>query len=117
MGPTDMRIALKVAVAATLLALPAAPACFAGNALPADAAHGLAVAERLCSNCHAVSNATESARGDVPPFATIANFPEQTAERLAGKIIIPHPEMPSVQLTMSELRDVVAYILSLRQAK
>jgi hypothetical protein len=38
-----------------------------------------------------------------------------TAERLAGAIIVPHPAMPGVQLTAAEIRDVVAYILSLKR--
>jgi mono/diheme cytochrome c family protein len=49
-----------------------------------------------------------------PPFPAIANRKDQTPQRLAGAIIIPHPEMPTIQLTMSEIRDIVAYIMSLR---
>ena len=111
-----MRFAKASACFIALVSTVPSPSAHA-QGLAADAAHGKVVAERLCSNCHAVSGASAVARGDVPPFATVANLPEQTAERLAGKIIIPHPAMPSVQLTMSELRDVVAYILSLRTVK
>jgi hypothetical protein len=37
-----------------------------------------------------------------------------SAEQLAGRIIVPHPEMPGVQLTTREIRDIVSYILSLK---
>jgi hypothetical protein len=40
----------------------------------------------------------------------------QTAEAIAGRIVIPHPPMPQIQLTRLEIGDVAAYILSLRKA-
>jgi hypothetical protein len=54
-------------------------------------------------------------RVDVPSFPAIANRPGATAERLAGKIIVPHPAMPGVPLTVSEIRDIVTYIMSLKR--
>lgn len=112
-----MRISTMVASLAALLATWATPAAAMSTGLPADASNGQAIAERLCSSCHAVGAGNGSTRADVPPFITIANLPGQTPERVAGRIIVPHPEMPSVQLTISEIRDVVAYILSLRSAQ
>jgi mono/diheme cytochrome c family protein len=81
---------------------------------PADPARGRVLAERLCASCHVVApDATGVGLPGVPSFPAIAVHPGQTAERLAGKIIVPHPEMPAVSLTMAEIRDVVAYIQSL----
>jgi hypothetical protein len=40
-----------------------------------------------------------------------------SAERLAGRIIVPHPAMPSTQLTVAELRDIIAYIQTMRPAR
>jgi cytochrome c1 len=37
-----------------------------------------------------------------------------TLGRLAGAITLPHPAMPGVPLTDAELRDIVAYIASLK---
>jgi cytochrome c len=54
-------------------------------------------------------------RADVPTFAAIANWPGSTAEYLAGRIIVPHPAMPGVPLTAAEIRDIVAYIISLKR--
>ena len=76
---------------------------------------GQELAVRLCSSCHATDPEGQAAtRGDVPSFLAIARSPNVTAERLAGSIIIPHPAMPSVPLTRAEIRDLIAYILSLK---
>lgn len=83
----------------------------------ADAQNGRELAQKLCATCHVVSADQAPARIDVPSFAVIANLPGQTAERLAGAIVIPHPEMPAVSLTRQEIRDVIAYILTLRAEK
>ena len=82
---------------------------------PPDALVGRALAERLCSSCHAVDpTGTGGVRGDVPSFAGIARSPNITAERLAGAIIMPHPAMPGIPLTRVEIRDIIAYIVSLK---
>lgn len=79
---------------------------------------GRDLAERLCTNCHAVdARSSGSMRADVPSFRAMAGRAGVSAERLAGAIIIPHPAMPGVQLTVSEIRDIVAYILSLEPRK
>ncbi|RTL72251.1 MAG: c-type cytochrome [Hyphomicrobiales bacterium] len=82
-----------------------------------DAAAGKQLAERLCATCHAVApaaTATATANTDIKSFASIAARPNLTAEQLAGRIIIPHPAMPDTQLKVSEIRDIIAYILSLK---
>jgi mono/diheme cytochrome c family protein len=98
--------------AALLCLLGGAATC---QAQPADATHGHALAARLCSQCHQVDASSANPRlADVPSFASIAGRPGVSAEQLAGRIIIPHPEMPGVQLTTREIRDIVSYILSLK---
>jgi mono/diheme cytochrome c family protein len=85
------------------------------SAQPVDAKRGHELATRLCSQCHLVDRgATSGMLADVPSFAAIAARPNATAEHLVGRIISPHPEMPGVQLTVHDLRDVVAYIMSLK---
>jgi cytochrome c len=81
-----------------------------------DAKRGQELSQRVCSGCHSVSpGSAATVNADVPTFAAIAGRPDTTAERLAGRIIVPHPPMPTVQLTVAEMRDIIAYILSLRQ--
>lgn len=79
-----------------------------------DPVKGRDLAQRLCSNCHDIGNGAGTARVEPPSFQAIARRPGQTAEGLAGKIIIPHPEMPTVPITLSEIRDIVGYIESLK---
>lgn len=82
-----------------------------------DPSKGHALAERLCTSCHIIGKeaASGTVSADVPSFAAIANKPNQTAEAIAGHIIIPHPPMPNIQLTRAEIADLTAYILSLRR--
>jgi cytochrome c len=89
-----------------------------GQNTSGDVAHGLALAERLCVACHVVKHDVPGPRiAGVPSFPTIANLPDQTADRLSGRIMAPHPPMPTIALTAVEIRDLAAYILSLKQAQ
>jgi cytochrome c len=82
----------------------------------ADLQRGHQLAIRLCTNCHALDDQTTTPmRTDVPSFPMIANRPGANAEQLAGRIIVPHPAMPVVSLTVAEIRDIVAYIVSLKR--
>jgi mono/diheme cytochrome c family protein len=82
-----------------------------------DAKTGEVIASKLCSGCHIVGAGAASASmpADVPTFMEIANKPEQTAEAVAGRIVIPHPPMPQIELTRQEIGDVATYIMSLRK--
>jgi len=82
-----------------------------------DPKAGQDLAEKLCTSCHIVGGqaASASVSADVPSFVAIANKPDQTAEAIAGRIVIPHPPMPQIHLTRNEIADLAAYILSLRK--
>jgi mono/diheme cytochrome c family protein len=96
-----------------LVAVAASPAQAVGP--KSDPAKGQVLAARLCSNCHDVgAGPAANAKVEPPSFKSIANRPGQTPEGLAGKIIIPHPEMPVIPVTLPEIRDLVSYIVSLR---
>ena len=83
-----------------------------------DPGRGREIAESLCSTCHIVDASPGNvAKSDISSFYSIANRPAQSQERLAGAIIFPHPAMPKVSFTNSELRDVISYIMSLRVKK
>jgi cytochrome c len=96
--------------------LSAAPALCFGQGGPGDPRRGHELSVRLCTTCHAVDRQTTGpVRADVPSFSAIAVRPGATAELLAGRIIVPHPAMPGVPLTAAEIRDIVAYIMSLQR--
>lgn len=83
---------------------------------PGSAQRGYVLATRLCVNCHLIDGrASDTVKTDVPSFATIANRAGATAEHLTGKIIVPHAAMPGVALTVEEVREIVAYILTLKR--
>jgi mono/diheme cytochrome c family protein len=107
-----------ITVARVLAMLPAllwASGASAGPTSKPDPVQGKGLAERLCTNCHLVGSATqEQANPDVPSFPEIANLQGQTAGGIVARIILPKHPMPQIPLTKSELSDLAAYIMSLR---
>jgi mono/diheme cytochrome c family protein len=94
-------------------------ACSAAAALAQigpNPAKGRGLAEKLCTSCHVVGREATSAEvlADVPSFVAIANKPNQTAEAIAGRIVLPHPPMPTIHLSRSEIADLATYIISLK---
>ena len=79
-----------------------------------DPDRGKELAERVCTNCHLVSDSQTQAVADVPSFPEIANKPNQTAGAVMAQIAIPNHPMPVIPITKRELEDVAAYIMSLR---
>lgn len=75
---------------------------------------GQEIAQRACAGCHAIDGSAGSIIEGraVPTFRAIAGR-GWTQERLQAFITTPHRPMPAIPLEMSEIRDVVAYILSL----
>jgi mono/diheme cytochrome c family protein len=82
----------------------------------AAVARGQEIAERLCAGCHAIDGRQGSTvQGtDVPSFRALANRPFRTPESLQAFIMTPRHPMPAIPLELSEIRDVVAYIQSLK---
>ncbi len=107
-----------ITVARVLAILPAllwSGMASAGSTSKPDPVHGKELAERVCTNCHLVGSATqEEANSDVPSFPEIANLQGQTAGGIMARIILPKHPMPQIPLTKSELTDLAAYIMSLR---
>jgi len=86
-----------------------------GQPLHGSVADGLELALRLCSDCHVVSPRQARAPTDAaPPFTERARDPAVTPLRLRAFLQMPHARMPSIALTRSEIDDLIAYILSLR---
>jgi mono/diheme cytochrome c family protein len=99
-------------VAAVLgLACPAAQA-----QTQATIARGKEIAGRVCAGCHAIDDGKgATVQGvDVPSFRALANRPYRTPEALQAFIMTPRHPMPAIPLELNEIRDVVAYIQSLK---
>jgi mono/diheme cytochrome c family protein len=108
----------RIVFSIACLSLLGFPAAFAGpvTSLP-DPVHGQSLAEKLCSNCHLVGTAQEQAQVDVPSFREIANQAGETEGSITAKIVLPKHPMPTIPLTKSELADLAAYIMTLRDAE
>lgn len=79
-----------------------------------DVKMGQELAQNWCGDCHAVDAQHAEARGAAPSFLSIAKMPSTTAISLHVFLQTPHERMPNLQLTKSQIDDVVAYILSLQ---
>ena len=81
-----------------------------------DADQGSRIAHRVCSTCHVVDMRSTVAPNDgVPSFPWIARQKTLTASALSAFLSTSHPPMPDLVLTRDEIRQVSAYIFSLRK--
>ena len=81
-----------------------------------DIRQGRSFALSACASCHAVrAGQTQSPLAAAPSFEEIANTPGMTAAALNVWLTAQaHPSMPLLILSSQEVKDVAAYILSLR---
>jgi len=85
-----------------------------------DARAGGALAQELCSACHAVGAVGESPVGDAPPFRQFANmWPLEYLEEALGEgIMVGHREheMPVFQFDVRQIADLTAYLEELGES-
>jgi mono/diheme cytochrome c family protein len=95
-----------------------ASAALAGHGQAQDvgqAGRGLELAQRLCTECHAVGNDdARSPNAQAPRFLTIAAVPGMTATALSAALNTSHRTMPNIILQPEEQAHIIAYILSLK---
>lgn len=105
---------MKPILAATILALVAAP-CGAHAQTAGDAAKGHEYVQQVCSECHTIEKGRRpSPNGQAPNFETIAKTPGMTAIALTAVLRTPHRNMPNIIIANEDIRNVVAYVLSLQ---
>ncbi|MBB3019595.1 mono/diheme cytochrome c family protein [Microvirga lupini] len=76
---------------------------------------GRRLAHEVCAPCHAVEAGQDrSPHRQAPPFEQIARVPGMTTTALTVALRTSHETMPNIMLEPKELRDVTAYITSLR---
>jgi mono/diheme cytochrome c family protein len=94
-----------------------------GAAMPAtaasqevgDAGEGFRYASEVCSECHAVRrDELASPLPQAPRFEDVANTPGMTGIALIAWFQTSHPTMPDIVMKDEEMRNVVQYILSLK---
>jgi len=79
-----------------------------------EARQGHAFAQRICSGCHGIVLGAPSPVAGAPNFYTVASTPGMSPLALRVALETPHHSMPNLMLMTDELRDITAYIMSLR---
>jgi mono/diheme cytochrome c family protein len=79
-----------------------------------DLMRGKQLAEQWCASCHLVSANQATTTTEAPPFETVARRSTDDLSWLAAFLADPHPPMPQLSLRRDEIRDLTAYIASLR---
>jgi mono/diheme cytochrome c family protein len=98
-------------LAALFLAVVGLPS---SSSFAADPNHGKALAKRFCTACHVVEREQMGAIDHAPPFASIATMPNFDENKLAFLLLRPHPNMPRLWLSRSEVADLAIYIGTLK---
>jgi mono/diheme cytochrome c family protein len=81
----------------------------------ADVEAGAAYAEEVCAACHAVlPHENLSPLPEAPTFQEVADTPGMTELALSVWLQSSHPTMPNIVLAQDDMRNVVAYIRSLK---
>jgi mono/diheme cytochrome c family protein len=97
----------------TVLALSAAASHVHAQGNPQT---GLALAQQVCSECHAVGKGqVRSPTSRAPTFVELATAPGMTTTALLVALTTPHAKMPMFILTVEQRESVIAYILSLKE--
>ena len=113
--PRWVSTAVSPAVALVLL-VPLADLRAAGpEPFRPSADRGRVLAQNLCAGCHVVAGAEgAAATAGIPTLRAIATRPEQTGRRIENALIAPHAPMPDMLLSMMEIKDIIAYLDTLR---
>ena len=80
-----------------------------------DIAGGERVARQRCTGCHEIGERPKAPFGFAPSFAKIARMKGMTQTSIEVFLGTPHEVMPNYTLSSKEIRDVAAYIASLRE--
>ena len=96
-----------------LLAGVVAVAAAGSSVYAGDSASGLHLARQWCVECHVVEAGQAIASDAWPPFSEVANNPVKTERGLRTWLSDPHPPMPQLNLSKTEIENLLAYIQSL----
>jgi RNA polymerase sigma-70 factor, ECF subfamily len=92
-------------------------ASFAQEGEPSAAERqGRALAERMCSPCHAIGKSGQSPHSGAPAFRALdrpLNL-DTFVERLREGLMVDHPDMPTFRFTREDARSFVLYLRSIQ---
>lgn len=76
---------------------------------------GRALAQKYCAMCHALGKTGPSPKEGVIPFRDLhTRYPiDDLDEALGEGLVINHPDMPEITLSVAQIYDFKAYIRSL----
>ncbi len=97
----------------------AAPSFAESDLPPGDVAAGRVYALQACSDCHDIANRRNpllSVLG-APDFYLVANAKTTTAMGINAFLSSPHRNMPNLIISEDDRRNVVSYIMTLREAR
>jgi len=82
-----------------------------------DVAAGHAMAERLCSRCHAIAGPGPSPLAQAPLFSHFGRAfkVDYLAEAMAEGLVVGHGPMPEFVFTPEEIDDMLAYLNSVQE--
>ena len=80
-----------------------------------DIQAGEKIAQTWCAGCHQVGAQPLTGNDAVPPFAAVAADKGMTETALMVFLSTPHAKMPDYMLSRQQIRDVSAYIISLKK--
>jgi cytochrome c len=103
---------MKPLLLGTIIVLGTATAAAAADELSRSQA-GHVYAETYCSKCHGIG-AGPSPLSQAPRFKDVAEQPGVTAMSLQAFLQSSHPTMPNIIIEPEDMRNVIAYILSLK---
>ena len=100
-------------IALSLIVVLAAAA--SAEAAPGNVRRGRAIAQKYCSMCHALGKTADSPKEGTIPFRDLhTRYPiDDLDEALGEGLVINHPDMPEITLSVAQIRDFKAYINSL----
>ena len=77
---------------------------------------GLALAERMCSSCHAVGKTGVSPHAPAPAFRDLGNRVDldDVTRRFREGLTSGHPDMPTFRFTREDARALTAYLRSIQ---
>jgi cytochrome c len=77
---------------------------------------GRGLAERMCSQCHAIGRSGESPHAGAPAFRALDRRVDLDSfiERLREGLTVGHPDMPAFRFTREDARAFLLYLRSIQ---